>query len=105
VERFWDSFYTDIIRRLSLYKVWFATGLTATRWFSLRRNLQFSSIVRENSKIKIRFKDLQLENFPGMVVRYYMPQSGDYKSNVKQGDKCCFVETTIDADEIQFSVN
>lgn len=72
-ERNWDSFYRELIDRLRLEKVWFATAKAAVEWFRQRRQIRFEEVAVTPRGVKVRLCAMKASDLPGFTLRVHHP--------------------------------
>jgi hypothetical protein len=96
-ERFWDTFYENIIARLKSMKVWFATAYQVVSWFNTRRSVSFHSVHLCNNELKIKLSS-SLYDSPHLLLRIHMPDGSSDKAYGSQARRGRIVDVAFSGD-------
>ena len=72
-ERFWGDFYIQLVQRLKVLNVWFATASQVVRWFRRRRTLIFRRDDGECADTWLEALGYRDSREPLMTVRIHVP--------------------------------
>ena len=101
-ERYWDTFYQQILESLKNMGVKFSSASYLINWFKMRRSITFEEIENNSSVIKVKLHGLQPENFNEMVLRLYEPDLEDETREQQRSDKSKFCDIPISKSDFEF---
>lgn len=73
-ERLWGDFYTELLREIQKYHVWFGTAQEIVRWFRERRALRFDSVHFEENGVRVALSSPIGSSEPPLTVRSHDPR-------------------------------
>jgi hypothetical protein len=104
-ERNWDSFYEELLDRLKLEGVWFATAKDAVEWFRRRRQIRFEKVEMTSFGVKVKLSEMNLKELPGFTLRVHRPAQAGEAQGEKQDVKGNWIDIPLtDNQEIEVTV-
>jgi hypothetical protein len=104
-ERNWDSFYEELLDRLKLEGVWFATAKDAVEWFRRRRQIRFENVEMTSSGVKVKLSGMNLKELPGFRLRVHRPAQAGEAQGERQDVKGNWIDIPLtDNQEIEVTV-
>ena len=94
-ERNWDSFYEELLDRLILEGVWFATAKDAVEWFRRRRQIRFEKVEMTSSGVKVKLSELNLKELPGFRLRVHRPAQAGEAQGERQDVKGTWIDIPV----------
>jgi hypothetical protein len=74
-ERWWDSFYFELLEDLKRRHAWFPTAAEAVRWFSRRRSAIFNSVRNEDGMLQLSVSADDCKEGPDLTLRIHTSTS------------------------------